>query len=219
MGLATTMASTLDNIAKLPPWQRVVVWLLVAGLLGLGWYYLWYADAVAAREADEAALQKTEQERQQMEAKLENFEEQQRAAAAAEKEIQAQMEVLPMGASTVDNLMQTFQQQARLVGLSIESWTPGAEEKLDFYAKLPVRIRAVGSWHQGGEFFRRVSELRQIVSVEALSLKARGDRNVGVAQPVLEVDFTASTYRFLTDEERVAAGGKQATRRKGGAGP
>jgi len=212
------MASPVDTLANLPPWQRAVLWVVVGILIAVAWYFVWYSDAVVEREQAEAGLKKAEAQLAEMEKKLENFEEEQRKAAEMEQQIRELMEELPMSPAVVDNLMQTFQQQARSVGLTVESWTPGAEEKLDYYAKMPVKVRAAGTWHEVGEFFRRVTELRKIVSVENLKLKTRADTSRGEfidGHALLDVEFDASTYRFLTDEERAAAS-KKTTRRAGG---
>jgi Tfp pilus assembly protein PilO len=206
------MASPIDSLVRMPLWQRAAVWVVFALLIGVAWYMGWYADAVAARETADAGLKTAEAELDRMRKKLENYEEERRQAAEAERQIQEYLHSLPMSASTIDNLMQTFQQEARVVGLTVETWTPGTEQRLDFYAKLPVKIRATASWHQTGEFFRRLSELRQIVSVENLQLRARAGADID-GHPGLDVTFDAATYRFLTAEERGVAPGP------GGAGP
>jgi len=205
------MASALDRITKLPPSRLAVMFVLVSALLGAGWYTLYYADAVADREAAERGLEQAKTELGTMEDKLANFEQQMAQAAEDEKEIEAAKSVLPLSEATIDHLMREFQQQARLVGLRFEKWTPGGENKLDFYAKLPVKIEAVGTWHQTGEFFRRVSELQQIVTVEDVELKAGKDFDG--SHPLLEVEFSASTFRFLADNER-GTGEEKGRRRK-----
>ncbi len=204
------MASPVESIVKLPAWQRLVAWATVAILLGVGWYFLWFADAVQARKGAEVALAKADADLATMQQKLENFEEEQRKAAEMEQEIRKLMEELPTSAATVDNLMQTFQQQARMVGLNVESWTPGGEQTLDFYAKLPVDLQAEGDWHAVGEFMRRVSEFKKIVSVEdlTLALESGPAGNASDGHPNLTVSFRAATYRFLTDEERKSASAK-----------
>ncbi len=213
------MASPIDSIVKMPAWQRALVWFLGAVVLGLIWYFLWYADAVAQRQSAERALAKAEADLVKMQKKLENFEQEQRKAAQMEAEIRKLMEELPTSSATVDNMMQTFQQQARLVGLNVESWTPVGEEKMDYYAKLPVELRARGNWYAVGEFMRRAGEIKKIVSVEDLSLSADRKAKENDPHPDLEVSFRAATYRFLTDEERMAAAkkaSKRRRRRKGG---
>ena len=216
------MASSIDSIAQMPAWQRAIVWFLGGLIIGGVWYFLWYADAVSARQGADSAKTKAQAELARVEEKLANFEEEQRKAAEMELKITALMEELPTSSATVDNMMQTFQQQARMVGLYVETWTPMGEEKLDFYAKLPVEVQARGNWYAVGEFMRRAGEFKKIVSVENLVLEAGArDKQENEPHPELTVSFRAATYRFLTDKERKAAaekaGGKRRRRKKGGA--
>jgi type IV pilus assembly protein PilO len=203
-----------DALGKLPVWQRILAWILGAGiLLGL-WYFVFYEDAVAQHTQAEQALAKAKADLAAEQAKRDSYEDEKRKVAEAEQRLESQREVLPLNASTVDNLMQTFQQQSRLVGMTVESWTNGDEEFEDFYVRMPIKVRASGTWSQVGEFFRRVSELKRIVSVDELSLKARATQTVVAGEPpILDVEFEAATYRFMTDAERADEASKP-TRRK-----
>lgn len=201
------MATSIEAFEKLPVWQRAL--LFVGGILVViaGWYFLFFQDAAAEREAAQGALEKSKSELAALEVKKKNFLERQRKQAEIEAALHEKIEVLPMSIASVDNLMQTFQQQARLVGMTVESWTPGAENKEDYYARLPVQVRATGTWTQIGEFFRRISELDRIVSVDKISLTRHRDRQADPAatESLLAVTFEAATYRFLTEAERTSA--------------
>jgi type IV pilus assembly protein PilO len=214
------MASAFEGVDKLAVWQRLLVWLLVAAAIVAGWWFLFYVDAVAAREAAEAGLAKASGELDRLDNRRENFLEEQRQHEEREAKLRERMEVLPMNASTVDNLMQTFQQKARQVGLSFDSWTNDPEQRQDFYARMPIKVKARGTWPQIGEFFRQVSELRQIVSVENIVVGNTDDEVEPGEHPVLEIAFEAATYRFLSEEERTAVPEKstrrEPARRKGG---
>jgi type IV pilus assembly protein PilO len=205
-----------EFIERLPIWQRLVVFAVLAGLVTAGWYFVFYEDAANNYASAQRSLEQQREELARVKKAKEDFLERRRKQAELEAALNKQIEILPMSASTVDNLMQTFQQQARLVGLTVESWTPKPEEKQDFYARLPIEVRATGSWPQAGEFFRRVHELDRIVSVDNLELKLKGKsegREQGLS-PDLELSFEAATYRFLSDEERAAAKPKRETRRQ-----
>lgn len=208
-----------DGLGKLPIWQRLLLFVVVAAAIVGGWYYFFYLDAVAARTSAEAAVVAAQKELDAAKTKRDNFDAEKQKVEEAEKRLDAQREVLPLNASTVDNLMQTFQQQSRLVGMTVEAWTNEPEEFEDFYARMPIRVRATGTWTQVGEFFRRVSELKRIVSVDRLSLKSTSkptkDGEKPDEHPGLEVEFEAATYRFLTDEERAAAAAKGPAAKKG----
>lgn len=215
------MASAFEGVDKLPIWQRLVVWIVVAAAIVAGWWFLFYLDAVAAREGAEEGLSKATAELDRLDKRKENFLEEQRQHEEREAKFRERMEVLPMNASTVDNLMQTFQQKARQVGLSFDSWTNDSEQRQDFYARMPIKVKARGTWPQIGEFFRQLSELRQIVSVENIVIENTDDEGEPGDHPVLEIAFEAATYRFLSEEERTAAPEKgtrrEPSRRKGAA--
>jgi type IV pilus assembly protein PilO len=204
-----------DALGKLPVWQRILAWIVGAGvLLGL-WYFVFWEDAVSTHAAADQALVKAQTELQTVKGSQAKHEERKKAIAEAEQRVASQREVLPLNASSVDNLMQTFQQQSRLVGMSVDSWTNEPEELEDFYARMPIKVRASGTWSQVGEFFRRVSELKRIVSVDGLSLSMRsGAEAEPGAAPALEVEFQAATYRFMTDAERTDAETKPAKRKE-----
>jgi len=208
------MASAFDGVDKLPVWQRLLVWLVVAAAMVAGWWFLFYVDAVAARESAEQGLSKAGSELDRLEKRKENFLEEQRQHEEREAKYRERMEVLPMNSSTVDNLMQTFQQKARQVGMSFDSWTNDSEQRQDFYARLPIKVKARGTWPQIGEFFRQLSELRQIVSVENIIVENTDTQGKGVPgeHPSLEVSFEAATYRILSEEERNAAPEKSSRR-------
>lgn len=206
------MAKGLDALTNLPPWQMGIVFVLGSGLLGAGWHVLYYEDAVNARKSAESGLAKAKDELSKMDEKLANFEQEMAQAAEDEKEIEAAKSVLPLTDATIDHLMREFQQQARLVGLNLDRWSPGGEKKLDFYAKMPVEIEATGTWHQAGEFFRRVSELQQIVTIE--DVKFKSGKELEGSHRRLEMEFTASTFRFLADNERGVSDDAKGRRKK-----
>lgn len=208
------MSLELEKLADVPGWKLALGWLGVSALLVAGWHTLYYSDAVDARDQEKRTVARAKAEREELEAKLAGFEEEMEKAARDQKEIDAILEVLPMSSAAVDHMMRTFQQQGRLVGLNFDRWSPQPEVKAQFYAETSVKVQASGSWNQFGEFFRRISELKKIVSIRdlTLSMGARKGRDQG--SPRLDVSFTATTYRFLTDQERNAQKNGESTRRR-----
>lgn len=208
------MASALDPFERLPVWQRLLVFLAGVVIVALAWFFVFYRDAVEAAEAASTALSRSKAELASIEDKKANFLARQQQQNEVQAEIRKKVEVLPMSTATVENLMQTFQQQARLVGFTIESWAPEPEQREDYYARLPIKVKASGTWAQAGEFFRRVAELGRLVSIEAVQLKLASTRLSASdnAAPRLEVVFQAATYRMLSEAER-AQQAEAATRR------
>src|SRR5688500_4245000 len=100
-----------DGLGKLPIWQRLLLFVFIAAVIVGGWYYFYYLDAVAARANAETALGNAQKELVDAKAKRDDFGARKARIEAAEKAGIAARDLLPLNASTVDNLMQTFQQQ------------------------------------------------------------------------------------------------------------
>ena len=214
------MASQLSSIGQLPVWQAAAGSIVLAGLLTAGWYTGYYEEAAKNLDSAKTKLQAAEDELGRMQKKLENYEQEMRELAEAEEEIQQIIRNLPKGVEAVDHLMKPFQQQARLVGFEVQSWAPGGEQKFDYYAKTPIEIHAEGSWHQAAEFFRKISEMDQVVNVEEVRMNVVGRatqtaEEIANAEVRLKVDFTVATFRFL---EIAQAASAKSSRRAGGEG-
>lgn len=205
--------SQLDKLAEVPAWQLALGWLVGAGLIVVGWYFLYYAEAQTANGAAKAALDKARLDIGAAEERLANYEKRVKEQAEKDKELKKMLEVVPVDSATIDHLMGTFQREAQGVGLELSRWIPQPEERLDTYAKIPVEVTAVGTWHEMGEFFRRVSEMKQVVNVEAVEMKL--ERNFDKSGfPLLEIDFVASTFRLLAEGEQGAPEEEEGSRRR-----
>lgn len=213
------MASAFESLEKVPIWQRLLLWVLVSAAIVAVWYFMFYTDSVEARVGAERGLDKAKAELTRLEQKKANYLEELRKNEERKAKLAERTEILPMSSSTVDNLMQTFQQKARQVGMSFDSWTNESEERQDVYARLPVKVAARGTWPQVGEFFRELSALKQPVSIENLELTIDDDRDEAGDSPTLGVQFEAATYRALSEQERSAPStGRQGPSRRKGAG-
>lgn len=197
--------SRLDVLESLPSWQLILAWLFGAAVVVAGWYFLYFADATGERTRSREALRRAQAELATAEDQRANYEQRVREQAARDEELKRLLEVVPVDSSTIDHLMSTFQREARGVGLELERWVPQPEEYVDFYAKIPVEVTAIGSWHQIGQFFHEVAEMKKIVNVEDVTMKSGKEFDTS-GFPLLEVDFTASTFRLLSDEEQGEGG-------------
>lgn len=212
--MATNTSSPIDKLADLPAWQLVLMWLVGAALIGLGWYFLYFIDAVEQRGQAQAGIDKANKDLAAAKQSFDDYSKKLEEQAERDRELKKKLEVVPLDAATIDHLIGTFQREARGVGLGIERWVPQAEQREEFYAKIPVEVTAIGTWHEIGEFFRRIAEMKQIVNVEGISMKL--DREFETTGfPLLKIDFTASTFRLLSDKERAAGPDEGGTRRSG----
>jgi type IV pilus assembly protein PilO len=118
-----------------------------------------------------------------------------------ERSFGALLRQLP-GKTEVPNLLVDISQTALAAGLDQKLFQQQNEQKKDFYAELPIRIRLSGSYHQFGEFASGIAALPRIITLHDIEIKPVGNSK---DFDNLTLDLTAKTYRYL-DEEELAAG-------------
>ncbi len=116
-----------------------------------------------------------------------------------ERSFGALLRQLP-GKTEVPSLLVDISQTGLAAGLEEKLFQPEAEQKKDFYAELPIKIRLTGSYHQFGEFVSGIAALPRIVTLHDIDIKTANKD----AYDQLSLELTAKTYRYL-DEEEIAA--------------
>jgi len=155
-------------------------------------------------------LQRRQEEEQQLRqqfrdkhAKAVNLEVYKQQLKDIERSFGALLRQLP-GKTEVPSLLVDISQTGLAAGLEEKLFQPQAEQKKDFYAELPIKIRLTGSYHQFGEFVSGIAALPRIVTLHDIDIKP----DTKDAYDQLSLELTAKTYRYL-DEDEIAAGEAQ----------
>ena len=104
----------------------------------------------------------------------------------------------------IASFLSSIQEQAELSGLEVLTFTVDAEVPEDLYVKIPVRMEVRGGFHAITKFFKSVSELRRIVTIEDLGLLPERDAKDEVTR--LRAKFVAATYRYQDPTEQAGGG-------------
>ncbi|HQW08608.1 MAG TPA: type 4a pilus biogenesis protein PilO [Steroidobacteraceae bacterium] len=175
----------------------VAVWFVVLALV-LSWVFVW--------QSQRPELQRFQAEEQQLRtqfrdkhAKAVNLEVYKQQLTDIERSFGAMLRQLP-GKTEVPNLLVDISQTGLAAGLDEKLFQPQTEQKKDFYAELPIRIRLTGNYHEFGAFVSGIAALPRIVTLHDIAIKPDSKD----AYDVLTLDLTAKTYRYL-DEDEVAA--------------
>ncbi len=130
-----------------------------------------------------------------------------------ERSFGALLRQLP-GKTEVPNLLVDISQTGLAAGLEEKLFQPANEQKQDFYAELPIKIRLTGSYHEFGEFVSGIAALPRIVTLHDIEIKPAIDgKDSGPDE--LMLDLTAKTYRYLDEEELAACRQRRAPSRAG----
>jgi type IV pilus assembly protein PilO len=149
------------------------------------------------RQAEEAQLR---QEFKDKHSKAVNLEVYKQQLKDIERSFGALLRQLP-GKTEVPSLLVDISQTGLAAGLQEKLFQPQAEQKKDFYAELPIKIRLTGNYHSFGEFVSGIAALPRIVTLHDIDIKSDSKD----AYDQLSLELTAKTYRYM-DEEEIAAG-------------
>ena len=182
--------------------------LLVALIIGLGWY-LFVSDRRVTLEKEEATEVQLREEFQGKQGRAANLEPLKQQLAQMEVMLQQMLRQLP-SKNEMPDLIVDISQTALAAGISNELFQPGAESQREFYAEKPIQLRMVGSYHQFGAFVSGVASLPRVVimTMHDISLQPRDGKD-----GTLVLSGTVKTYRYLDEEEesqdsRTAGGSK-----------
>jgi type IV pilus assembly protein PilO len=190
----------------------VALWFVfLAVALSYAWVWKSKMPELEAVEREELALRDEFRTKHAKAVNLDKYKEQ---LKDIERSFGALLRQLP-GKTEVPNLLVDISQTGLAAGLEEKLFQPGNEERRDFYAELPIRIRLAGSYHEFGEFVSGIAALPRIVTLHDVEIKPAGQGREARYDDLV-LDLTAKTYRYLDEEEIAAgnaAGGTPAARR------
>ena len=172
---------------------------IIIGAYG-GLFYLDIEDQIKGARARNGQLQT---EKNNYETRKREYQAYRTELTQLQQEQRELLKALPKKAE-IPTFLSNLQEQAELAGLEIVSLTIEAENPMELYIRIPVRIEVRGTYHSITKFFKNLSELPRIVNVENLSLSVE-KAELGIS-PRLHARFVAATFRYR-DQASSAEGG------------
>jgi type IV pilus assembly protein PilO len=194
-----------NDVGEWPTGVKAVIVLLLAILVGVGWYYYDTQEQYAALERvrrEEKDLRASFEEKQ---AKAANYEKYKAQLAEMQQTFGAMLRQLPNKKEVAD-LLVDVSQTGLAAGLEFQLFQPQNEIPKDFYAELPIKLRVVGDYHEFGEFVSGLAALPRIVTIHDIDIKPI----VGQRAGGLVMEATAATYRYLEEGGAAVQGAPQA---------
>ncbi len=198
-----------NDIGEWPTGVKAFIVLLLAILVGVGWYYYDTQEQYAALERvrrEEKDLRASFEEKQ---AKAANYEKYKAQLAEMQQTFGAMLRQLPNKKEVAD-LLVDVSQTGLAAGLEFQLFQPQSEIPKDFYAELPIKLRVVGDYHEFGEFVSGLAALPRIVTIHDIDIKPIAGQRAGG----LVMEATAATYRYLEEGGAAGQGAPQAGGKK-----
>ena len=208
----------IDRILSLPFNQRVLLYSGTVVLLVLFYAFVVYMPRSAQISEKQQNVQSLEEEKTKLQALLKDRPKTTASMQEVEGRFNQAKAQLPEE-KEIPELLKQVSNLGRDSGLDVVLFRQKAEAFRDLYAEVPVEMSVRGGYHQVALFFDKVRRLDRIVNVSDTNMK---NPQLGGGQMQVDASFAATTYRFLSEEEREriakekeeAAKGKKGKRQK-----
>ncbi len=186
-----------DNIGSWPRSIRMSMLVLIACVILLLGY--WFDLSLITGKTqnlkrEEATLKITLATKQQVAVNLPAYEKQ---LAQAKQQLQTITKLLP-NKQQLPNLIENISKLGQNNSLRFLLLKPEPEILHDFYAEFPIDIVVNGNFKNLHQFVSQLAVMPRIVNIGDFKLK---QTDSATPSPTLQLEFTAKTYRFLSEAE------------------
>jgi type IV pilus assembly protein PilO len=194
------MALTIDSILKLPRPKKILI--LAAILCAMAALYLWQfflpgQEKLSMVQREGGKLENELNNSKAISRDLQKYNEQ---VAKLNEELKNALTQLP-NEQEIPEILKTISSLGKESNLEFTLIKPKPEQPQQFFANVPIDLVALGSYHNLGIFFDRVSKLPRIINVVDFNLQKEKDtkdaKGKGEKESLLKISCVISTYRFL----------------------
>lgn len=203
MGIADSLGSlndlSVDDLRELPtaplPVRILAIAVVGAVLIAAYWYFMVkpHMERIEGLTRQESTLRRDYDDAAAKAANLDAYKVQ---LEEMRHDFAVMLRQLPDNID-IESLLVDLSQTSVAAGLNVEYFRPQGEVQQEFYAEYPIQLRVAGSYHEFGDFVSGLSTLPRIVTLSNIDIK--GDAS-GTGD--LTMDLTATTYRYLTEDEQ-----------------
>src|SRR4030042_2162599 len=188
------MALALGGIIKLPTLHKAGIIALISVVI-LGTYWLGYHSKklkrIAAKESKLADLTRERNQKENIVKDTDKFKEE---LARMNDDLQNIITKLP-DQKEIPALLKGISNMSQEAGLEVLLFKPQGETPQQFYSRVPVELKFVGSYHKIGMFFYYVGTLPRIVNIENFNITNAQQKKKD--EFLLNTSCVATTYRYV----------------------
>ena len=183
-----------DSIVVWPLGLRIIILVLVFCLLVAAAYFLHIKDLGLELETAKGQEERLKQTFKQKAFEAANLDAYRQQMAEVEQSFGALLDQLPSD-TEVPGLLEDITEMGQGSSLNFDSITLQPERSAEFYIELPIKIVAMGGYHDFASFVSGVAGLPRIVTMHdyAISADTKGS--------ILKLEIEARTYRYKPQED------------------
>jgi type IV pilus assembly protein PilO len=191
------MALTMDSIYKLPTSKKALILVvLLCVIVGL-YVYVFFMPWQREMKGLKVELNNLARELNESKAIAKDLQKFKDEVAKLNIELANALTQLP-NEKEIPEILRNISTLGKESNLEFTLFRPKPEEPKQFYANVPIELVVLGSYHNTGMFFDRVSKLPRIINVVNFNMASAKDvKGRGEAQTLVKTSCLVNTYRFL----------------------
>jgi type IV pilus assembly protein PilO len=191
------MALSIDSILKLSTQKKVLILVaILCVIVGLYLYafFLPQQESLKVARVELTRLAKELNESKAITRDLQKFKEQ---VQKLNEELKTALTQLP-NEREIPEILKNISSLGKESNLEFTLFRPKPEEPQQFYAKVPIELVALGSYHNIGIFFDKVSKLPRIINVVDFNMtRAKDVKGKSETEILVKTSCMINTYRFI----------------------
>lgn len=191
------MAISMDSILKLPTPKKVLILIAILGVITGLYFYMFFIPTQEELKALRGDLDKVLRELNESKTitrDLQKFKEQ---VEKLNVELKNALTQLP-NEKEIPEILRNISSLGKESNLEFTLFRPKPEEHQQFYARVPIELILVGSYHNTGIFFDKVSKLPRIINVVDFNMtRAKDTKGKGETEILVNTSCLLNTYRFM----------------------
>jgi type IV pilus assembly protein PilO len=203
------MALSMDSVLKLPTSKKVLILVAILCILAGLYLYAFYIPQQDELKVAKGELDKLRKEliiSKDIARDLQKFREQ---IDKLNEELKNALTQLP-NEKEIPEILKNISSLGKESNLEFTLFRPKPEEPQQFYAKVPIELTVLGSYHNMGIFFDKVSKLPRIINVVNFSMtRAKEAKDKGESEILLKSSCLINTYRFIEKKSEEKKSGKK----------
>ncbi len=191
------MALSMDSILKLSTSKKVfilgAILCVIAGLY-LYAFFMPQQDQLRIARGELDKLTKELNESRAIARDLQKYKEQ---VTKLQEELKNALTQLP-NEKEIPEILKTISSLGKESNLEFTLFRPKPEVPQQFYAQVPIELVALGSYHNAGIFFDKVSKLPRIINVVDFNMtRVKDAKSRSESEIVVKTSCMINTYRFI----------------------
>jgi type IV pilus assembly protein PilO len=191
------MALSMDSIYKLSTPKKVLILVAILGVIVGLYLYVFYIprnDDLKIARGELSKLTKELNESRAITRDLQKFKDQ---VIKLNEELKDALTQLP-NEKEIPEILKTISSLGKESNLEFTLFRPKPEVPQQFYAQVPIELVALGSYHNIGIFFDKVSKLPRIINVVDFNMtRAKDIKGRSETEILVKTSCMINTYRFI----------------------